>query len=248
MQTLPQPLLFSIYKFLDVSDIGNAAVTSMCLNNLSYNESFWLYLVKRDLTERPLPSNDSYKLYYLSAKKFLRDLKVAIDKFKEHRKIKMEYRSNMTFEMFMYDSNKNEYNYSFLLKAAKCGYEKSIVYILKNLDLRPDSNDYTIARRTTAICEAARNNRVECIEKLLSLGADIENVDGLGLTPLCHAVVGSALESVLFLINKGASAGAVTNSELEMLKNCDEKIKQEISALILKSKDKSQQRLHDGSC
>lgn len=227
-------------------------VSSKHLCNSTHVDSFWLFLIRRDLTERPLLEHENAKKFYMDGEPFLIEIANAVFDFKKLDKLDEKERRNMGSE----DKEKytilqcaHERRYEYLHKAAQFGYEKCIDYILTNMNLGPDSNDYEVG--TTALCMAAQNNRVHCLDKLLSLDANMENVDAFGATPLCYAVIGGALESVKFLLKKGAKSEGVGVQELEMLdelEDCDIKVKQEIKALILSSKDKSIQSSYVSGC
>lgn len=241
---IPQPVLLSIYKFLDVSDVENVLLTSTHMSNSTKNPSFWLYLVKRDLTERPLGVGENPKEFYMKGKQFLIEISRVFNNYKafqEYRKKERESMSEEERKEYYELGGEREGHYQFLHDAARLGFEKCIDFIILNLELNADANNSEIG--DTALSAAAQYNQVHCLEKLLSLGADIENVDSFGATPLCCAVVCGALSAVEFLLKKGANIDQISERDIEMLnesEDCDDEAKGKIQDLLIKyRKDKT---------
>lgn len=236
ISTIPKQLQLNIYKFLEFNSIDSLMLVSKGVHTSLNSEALWIFLVKRDLTEKTLETGESYKSFYLAAMPFL----CSIDSCATSLKKMEEYRNKKWSEIS--DADKDEY-YSFgmecenrfeiLHEAASKGYDKCLVIILNNLDIKVDECNSEIG--TTAICMAAQYNNILCVEKLLSLGSDLENIDEFGASPLCYAVIGGSLESVKFLLNKGAKVTNVHTREVEMLNDlekCEPKIKKEIMDLL----------------
>lgn len=238
IKSLQQPLLLSVYKFLETSDINNITLSSKHLKNSTSSDPLWKYLVKRDLTEREheLVGGDSYKQIYMNGKPFLNEISNAIsdlEKFEILDEKDSEVFLGEDAEQYVLLQNVYEDRFQLLHHAARLGYEKCIDIIMSKLKVGVDEHD---EGGITALCLAAQSDQVHCLEKLLSLGADINIRDETGGTPLGYAVIYGSVKSVDFLLKRGANVENIGEREFRMLddlNNCGIEIKQEINALIM---------------
>lgn len=237
ISTIPKQLLLNIYKFLDFKSIDSLMLVSKGVNTSLKSEALWIFLVKRDLTEKTLETGESYKSFYLAAMPFLSSIDSCATMLKKMEEFRDKEWSGIS------DADKEEYyacgmecenRFEILHEAASKGYEKCLVIILNNLNLKVDECNSEIG--TTALSMAVLSNHILCVEKLLSLGSDLENMDEFSASPLCYAIIVGSLESVKFLLNKGAKVTNVHTREVEMLndlKSCEPKIKKEIMDLLI---------------
>lgn len=93
-----------------------------------------------------------------------------------------------------------------ILKAAGCGYTKTLRLLIENgakLDVQDDQGD-------TPLHQAAVYRRTEAVKVLLDNGAEIDVQDRLGNTPLSRAASQRNSEVMNLLLQRGASAGSVS--------------------------------------
>ncbi len=93
--------------------------------------------------------------------------------------------------------------YTPLMRA--CGYycKPDLIYYLVKHGADIETIDPEFGH--TAISVASESKNIEAIDALIDLGCNIDHQDFEGQTALMHSIIGNYLESVIRLIEKGAS-------------------------------------------